>query len=104
MTKLRILREVFRDTSDAANWYGDLEPGLGDKFLNCFRAATQPVGTSPLAHRIAYKNYRRVILQPFPYALYFRLHDDTAVIALVFHTARDPKTLYQVLRNREKSE
>jgi hypothetical protein len=102
MTKLRILPEVFRDTADAANWYDDRESGLGDHFLSCFRATYNPITANPLAYRIVYKNYRRVLLPPFPYAVYFRLQDELAIITLVFHTARNPATMRQILRSREK--
>jgi hypothetical protein len=103
MTKLRILPKVFQDTSDAANWYDDRESGLGDNFLNCFRATYNPITSNPFAYRIVYKNYRRILLHPFPYALYFHLQDEMAIITLVFHTARNPETLRRILRSREKS-
>ena len=102
MIQLRILPEVFQDTTNAFNWYDDRESGLGEHFLSCFRATYNPITANPFTYRIVYKNYRRVLLHPFPYALYFRLQDEQAIITLVFHTARNPKTLRRILRNREK--
>ncbi len=102
MTQLRILPEVFQDTAEAANWYDERESGLGDRFLICFRGAYTPIRTNPFAYKFAYMNYRKVLLDPFPYALYFRVHDEIAIITLVFHTARNPRTLQRILRKREK--
>ena len=102
MTKLRILPEVFQDTANAATWYDDRESGLGDDFLNCFRATYKLIAAHPFAYRIVYKNYRRVLLPPFPYAVYFRLQNEVAIITLVFHAARNPATMRRLLRSRGK--
>jgi hypothetical protein len=66
MTELRILPEVFQDTMAAADWYDERETGLGDRFLNCFRSTYDPIRTNPLAFRLIFRNYRRILLQPFP--------------------------------------
>jgi plasmid stabilization system protein ParE len=103
MTKLRILPEVFQDTAEAANWYDDRESGLGELFLSCFRSTYNPIKENPFAYRTIYKGYRRVLLHPFPYAVYFRLQNELAIITLVFHTARNPATMRRILRSRENS-
>jgi len=101
MTKLRILLEVFQDATDASNWYDLKESGLGDHFLNCLRSTYQPIVANPFVYRTVYKNYRRVFLPSFPYAVYFRLQGETIIIALVIHTARNPAIMRRILRSRE---
>jgi len=102
MIDLRILPEVFQDTAAAADWDDEKEFGIGDRFLSSFRSTDNPIRIKPHSFTIIYKNYRRVLLEPFPYAVYFRLHDEHAIIALVLRTARNPATLRRKLRSREK--
>lgn len=37
--------------------------------------------------------FRRVLLRRFPYAVYFRVHDDVVQVFAVFHARRDPREL-----------
>jgi plasmid stabilization system protein ParE len=104
MTRLRILPEVFDDAASAANWYDSKEDGLGDRFLDCLRGAYHPIRTHPQTFRCVYQDYRRVLLNPFPYAVYFRLENDSAIITLVFHTARNPARLKKLLSKRSREE
>ncbi len=104
MIELRILPAVFRDATEAVGWYDVQETGLGERFLSCFRATYVSIRTNPFVYRIVHRGYRRVLLPTFPYAVYFRLEDETAFIVLLFHTARNPETLRRILRSREKPE
>jgi hypothetical protein len=36
-------------------------------------------------HRVVYSDFRRVLLRPFPYALYYSYHDELMVVTLVIH-------------------
>jgi plasmid stabilization system protein ParE len=103
MTQLRILDLVYQDVSKAADWYDSKEEFLGNRFIACFRAAYSPILANPRSFPCVHGEYRRVLLDPFPYALYFRLEDDFAIVTLVFHTSRKPATSKRVLRKRGKS-
>jgi hypothetical protein len=102
--ELRILQAVFRDATEAVGWYDGQETGLGERFLGSLRTTYGSIRSKPLSYRVIYRNYRRVLLQTFPYAVYFRLQDNIAIVVLLFHTARDPDALRRILRFREKPE
>ena len=102
MSELLLLPEVFADTAEAARWYDDEGyEGLGDRFLTVFYSYLQHVQEWGESHRTVYNDFRRILLYPFPYALYYRYHDNWVVISLVIHTARSPRLLRRLLNGRK---
>ncbi len=104
MIELRILPEVFEDAAEAAHWYDGKEPDLGDRFLDSFRSIYDPLRKNPLAHRIVYRQHRKMTLNSFPYAVYFRMHNNAVIVTLLCHLARNPAVIRRALRAREKPE
>jgi hypothetical protein len=99
MKAARFLPEVFDDLSAAANQYDDAGGiALGNRFIQCFYSA----GASATAesHRSIYREYRRVLVEPFPYKLFFRLAGAEIVFSLLIHAARDPRVVEEILRSR----
>ena len=101
MNGLILLPDVLDDVAHAAQWYdeeGGL--GLGDRFVACFYAYLPQIERQGEIHRKVYKDFRRTLLKPFPYALYYRDHLGHAVVSLVIHTARKPSFVRRLLRER----
>jgi len=102
MSELRLLPEVFDDTAQAVRWYEEQAyEGLGDRFLNVFYSYLQHIQEWGEAQRLVYGDFRRILLYPFPYALYYRYHGDWVVVSLVIHTARSPRLLRRLLNERK---
>jgi hypothetical protein len=101
MKALRILPEVLEDTAQAARWYDDEGyVGLGDRFLAVFYSSLPHIQHQGEIHRLVYKDFRRILLNPFPYAVYYRSHGDWVIISLVIHAARHPGLTRKMLRAR----
>ena len=102
MKDLRVLPEVSVDLSEAACWY-DQEGyvGLGDRFVATFYSYVSHLRQSGEIYRMVYSEFRRVLLRPFPYALYYRYHAEVLVVSLVIHTARNPKRVRALLSERQ---
>jgi hypothetical protein len=101
MNGLVLLPDVFDDVAHAAQWYDEEGcQGLGDRFVACFYAYLLQIERRGEIHRKVYKDFRRVLLKPFPYALYHRHHSRQIVVALVIHTARKPSFVRRLLRER----
>ena len=100
---VRILAEVSEDVANAANWY-DQEGyvGLGERFERAFYSHVEHLQDSGEIYRTVYSEFRRIFLRPFPYALYYRYHGLLLVVSLVIHTARDPKRVRALLRERRR--
>ncbi len=103
MNELRFLPAVFDDAAEAARWYDEEGyPGLGDRFLADFYSYVAHVQRHGRSYMKVYKDFRRVLLRPFPYALYYRYHHKLIVVSLVFHTSRNPSTLRRMLTKRRR--
>ncbi len=101
MNRLILLPGVFDDVAHAAQWYDEEGgQGLGDRFVACFYAYLPHIERQGEIHRKVYKDFRRVLLKPFPYALYHRCRSGQIVVSLVIHTAREPSFVRRLLKER----
>jgi hypothetical protein len=101
MRDLRILPEVAEDLSDAANWYDEKGyPGLGDRFIETFYSYIPHILDRGEIHRIVYSDFRKILLQPFPYLLFYRYQDDFVIITSVMSAVRKPSLIRRVLKER----
>ena len=101
MKRVRVLREVQSDLADAMEWYA-AEGGseLANRFLQIFEYGLLRIEERPESFRPAYREFRRVLLQPFPYGLFFRIAGEEVIVVLLRHSARDPKRLKHALGTR----
>lgn len=80
------------DIDHAAKWYDDHQPGLGLRFLDAVDQLFERIRTAPMQFPSIAANVRRGLLHTFPYAVYFRVTDDTIVVLAILHLRRDPRT------------
>ena len=101
MKDFRILPPVTGEVAEAADWYdGHGFPGLGDRFIRTFYLSVASLQEHGEVHKLVYLNFRRVLLKPFPYLVYYAYRGDLLVISLVIHAARSPQLVRAVLRQR----
>ena len=105
MNQLRLLPQVLDDVAQAARWYDEEGyVGLGERFLTVFYSSLPYLQQKGEIHRPVYQDFRRILLNPFPYGVYYRYHGDGVVISLVIHAARSPCLLRKLLRERIANE
>ena len=105
MKPIHVLEEVWQDTTEASEWY-DAQDGkeLGDRFIATFHSYWAQIQREDGSPRLIYKQFRRVLIEPFPYALYYKVKSDCIVLVLLWHTARLPRHLRELLRARDRVE
>ena len=101
MSDLQIASEVFEDLAKARTWYALQAEELSPRFSHEFHAGLSKIIAGPLLYPCVYQQWRRVLLESFPYVIYFRLHREVIFVALLFHTSRNPKTARRLLRQRK---
>jgi toxin ParE1/3/4 len=93
MTRRWIVRPLAEsDLDHAAHWYDDQRPGLGLQFLDTVDQVFERIRVTPLQFPTVWADVRRALLHTFPYAVYFRVTDDTILVFAVLHLRRDPRT------------
>ena len=98
--RVELRPQVLDDLRDASAWYEGEAEGLGRRFQELFFHAVATAARDPEIFLKAHGEFRRVLLKHFPYALYFRVHEDAVVFVLLFHGARHPQKLRRRLRER----
>ncbi len=98
---IRILPPVLDDLVEACDWYDrEAYPGLGERFEQTFYAALDTIQQRGGSFRKAHGSFRKLLLKPFPYLVYFQRHEKTWIITLVIHAARDPQLRDELLTLR----
>jgi plasmid stabilization system protein ParE len=76
------------DAASASSWYESERSGLGIQFLFELDVAIGRAADNPFAYACVFKNFRRVLMRRFPYAVYFIADEDVVRIVAVLHQQR----------------
>lgn len=82
--------EARRDVLDAHRWYRKRSPELGRRFRDALDATISRVRHNPLGYQVLFRELRRALVRRFPYAVFFKTHEDAVVVVAVLHMRRDP--------------
>ena len=78
------------DLAEAKAWYDDKRPGLGDEFLAAIGDAFTRLEQNPEQFPFYYRDFRRVLVERFPYKVFFRTHGRSdAIVFRILHSASD---------------
>ena len=77
--------------AEAYAWYEQQRSGLGEDFMALVGECIRIVSTASEAFERVRLDYRRALVQRFPYAVFYEFSHDTVVVYAIFHTARNPK-------------
>jgi toxin ParE1/3/4 len=83
-----------QDALDAAIWYEERQPGLGEEFLTEVDHAVRALRETALLHRIRFADVRRVPIHRFKfYGVYYVVHEQEVWVLAIFHGRRHPRRL-----------
>ena len=100
MLAVSYAKEIDHDLTEAARWYIEQRSDLGEDFLRDFQVTSGLIASIGSSCRQVVRDYRRVHLKDYPYAVYFVVYGSGAVIYLVIHTSRDPSLVAHLLSER----
>lgn len=98
MRELILTPQAFDDLRAARLWYEEQRSGLGAAFERSIEAAFMRVLRLPESFPEMTSPFRRAIVKRFPYDVYYEFDARRVLIVLIFHSARDPKTVLARLR------
>jgi len=85
-----------QDALEAAIWYEERQPGLGDEFLVEVDRAVRALSDLPLLHRIRFADVRRAPIHRFKfYGVYYIVRDEEVWVLAIFHGRRHPRALQE---------
>ena len=77
------------DLAQARNWYDKQRTGLGDEFLVSIAEALTRLEHDPERYLVIYKGFRRLLVERFPYRIFYQLRGHEVIVFRVLHHARD---------------
>lgn len=83
MTNLLIHPEVEQDLLHARIYYDRIDPELTLRFLEETYTMIERAKENPLHYRTIYKQYRRVLLEKFPYKIFFEIQEDQQAVHII---------------------
>jgi toxin ParE1/3/4 len=97
---LLINTDVYEDVTAAADWYETQRQGHGKVFALRFQEAVSLLTTHPHIYQLVFQHFRRVILNPFPYAIFYGIDEQEKMINIVavIHTKRGDEFIAERLK------
>ena len=93
-----MIKEIFirpeaeLDIDDAYQYYEECRAGLGSDFILCVDEALSKIARTPEQYPNVYKSsVRRLLIQRFPFGVFFLIEPTRIIILAVMHARRDPK-------------
>ena len=88
--RIRILESAARDLIEGWHFYERQEEGLGGYFLDSLFSDIDSLQLYAGIHSTHFEKYHRMLSKRFPFAVYYRVEDDVAVVYAVLGCRRDP--------------
>ncbi len=78
------------DLEEAAAWYELQRRRLGHEFLDQALCTFSHIEDNPYLYPVVYRDIRRAVMNRFPFAVYYQMKEETAVVIAVMHGSRHP--------------
>ena len=88
--KLKILASASQDLLDGYRFYEKQTEGLGTYFLDTLFSDIDSLAIYAGIHPVFFGKYNRVLSRRFPFAIYYRVENDTAFVYAVLDCRRSP--------------
>ena len=83
---------IEKELREIVEYYESRSFGLGNEFLNEFERQVLKIASNPSMWKTVENNIRRVLMNRFPYAIYFHdLGNGTVRVTVVKHQRRHPQ-------------
>ena len=76
---------------EARDWHSARDAELAARFTAEVERVVDRIAAAPQHFPVVYKDIRRARCRRFPYALFFRVVDETVHVIACFHSKRDPR-------------
>ena len=102
VAEARFLAAAYDDVESAYVWYESQHAGLGAEFVRAVEAATTAAIAFPEAHPVVHRDARRILIQRFPFCLFYRLDGCGVILIACLHAARDPELAHTRIDHEDR--
>jgi len=87
---LVVTPEAEAEIAQATDWYLRQSWRAANGFRENVDAALHTIERNPEQYQVVYRQTRRVLLETYPYALFYVVTSAEVTVISCFHTSRDP--------------
>lgn len=80
--------------TEAFLYYEDKQEGLGERFLRSWEKHLESLQSDPARYQKRYKEFRQLLIKPYPYLIIYEIEQTTIVIYKVIYAGKHPRKLY----------
>ncbi|MCC7203043.1 MAG: type II toxin-antitoxin system RelE/ParE family toxin [Nitrospirae bacterium] len=88
--KIKILSSAIQDLIDGYRFYEKQSEGVGAYFLDTLFSDIDSLVVNAGIHSVHFEKYHRLLSKRFPFAVYYRVEDQTALVYAVLDCRRNP--------------
>jgi plasmid stabilization system protein ParE len=88
--KIKILKSASQDLIDGYRFYEKQSEGLGRYFLDTLYSDIDSLAIHGGIHPIYFSKYKRALSKRFPFAIYYRLENNTVLVYAILDCRRNP--------------
>lgn len=78
----------------AFDYYESKQQGLGERFLERWEVKIELIKQNPLLFQKKYKNFRQVLLEPYPYHIVYEVEENIISVYKVIYAGRSSRKRY----------
>ncbi len=98
--KIRILESATSDLESGYHFYEKQMPGLGDYFLSSLFSDIDSLYLFSGIHPVIF-GFHRMLSKRFPYAIYYRIEQETVVVFAVLDCRQNPSNIRRRLTKND---
>lgn len=95
--KVKVLRSAMKDLVNGRKFYDRQQEGVGDYFFDSLFSEVDSLALYAGIHSLHY-GFHRLLAKRFPYAIYYKVIDETAVVFRVLDCRRKPSRIRNALK------
>jgi len=95
--KIKVLRSAMNDLVNGREFYDKQQESIGDYFFDSLFAEIDSLALYAGIHSLHY-GFHRLLAKRFPYAVYYKVIDEQAVVFRVLDCRRKPSRIHNALK------
>lgn len=96
--KIKILSSAQRDIIEGYYFYEKQSAGTGSYFLDSIFSDIDSLAIYAGIHKTCFVRYHRMLSKRFPFAVYYKIDSDTAIVYAVLDCRRNPAWIRDKLK------
>jgi plasmid stabilization system protein ParE len=86
------------DLREGFQWYRQRNPEVADRFLEQVVKLLRETAKTPLQYPVRFGRFRRLVMQQFPYMIFYDYDEVAIYVYYIFHSSQSPARLKHRLR------